>query len=136
MKNLYSGAVDWERDDVKLMFVTTGYFPDQSRDEFRSDLGSSEASGGVGYLSEGHTIGNRVAVTEKIVRLKGDNVSLSIAGGPFVFRYGVIYKARGGVATADELVGFIDFGLQSIRDAVIDVDFDAIEGIARYPVLR
>lgn len=67
------------------------------------------------------------------VRLKGDDVAWTITS-VLAFRYGVIYKLRGGASSADELIGYIDFGAQSVNNTTLTVDFDATNGIAKYTV--
>lgn len=133
--NLNNGNIDWDTDTVKLMLVTSSYTPDQDADNFRDDLGANEASGGSGYTAGGATLANKTVVVDGAsneIRLKGDDVSWTITGGPLAFRYGVLYKSRGGAASADELIGYVDFGAQSVTDAVINVDFDATNGIIKY----
>jgi hypothetical protein len=49
------------------------------------------------------------------------DLSQAITGGPFAFRYGVFYKSRGGAASADELIGYADYGAQSVTDATINI---------------
>lgn len=135
VKNLNEGDVAWDDDTIKLMLVTSAYTPDQDLHDFRDDLGATEASGGSGYTTLGATIGTRTVVVDTAsneIRLKGDDVSWTITGGPFAFRYGIVFKSRGGASSADELLGYIDFGAQSVTDAAINVDFDATNGIAKY----
>jgi hypothetical protein len=67
------------------------------------------------------------------VRLIGADVSWTITGA-IAFQYGVIFKSRGGASSADELIGYINFGAQSLNNPVITVDFDQTNGIAKYTV--
>lgn len=133
IKNLNEGDVSWDDDTIKLGLYTSSYTPDQDAHDFRDDLGANEASGGSGYSAA--TIGTRTVAVDAAsneIRLKGDDVSWTITGGPFAFRYGVIYKARGGASSADELIAYIDFGAQSVTDSTINVDFDGTNGIIKY----
>ena len=135
VKNLNEGDIDWDTDTIKIGLYTSSYSPDQDAHDFRDDLGANEASGGSGYTAGGATIGSRSITVDGAtneIRLLGADVSWTITGGPFAFRYGVIYKARGGAASADELIGYVDFGAQSVTDAVINVDFDGTNGIIKY----
>jgi hypothetical protein len=128
IKNLNEGDVDWNTDTINLGLYTSSYTPDQDAHDFRDDLGANEASGGSGYTTLGSTIAGRavnVDAGSNEIRLVGDDVVWTIVGGPFAFRYGVIFKSRGGASSADELIGYIDFGAQSVTDAQITVDFDA-----------
>jgi hypothetical protein len=135
VKNLNEGDIDWDTDTIKIGLYTSSYTPDQDAHDFRDDLGANEASGGSGYTAGGATIGSRsisVDAATNEIRLLGADVSWTITGGPLAFRYGVIYKSRGGASSADELIGYVDFGAQSVTDAVINVDFDGTNGIIKY----
>lgn len=117
-----NGSVDLDTDTIKLMLVTGGYTPNQGTDNFRDDLGANEASGGSGYTAGGFTLASKtLAVATLTLNWDAADISQAITGGPFAFRYGVYYKARGGVASADELVGYVDFGAQSVTDATLTI---------------
>jgi hypothetical protein len=135
VKNLNNGTIDWDTDTINLGLYTSSYTPDQDAHDFRDDLGANEASA-TGYTTLGATIGTRTVVVDtgsNEVRLKGDDVSWTITSA-LAFRYGVIFKSRGGAASADELIGYIDFGAQSLNNTTLTVDFDATNGIAKYTV--
>jgi hypothetical protein len=105
------GTVDLDTDTFKLILVTSAYTPDQALHDFRDDLGANEASGGSGYPAGGFTLASlSLALSSLTVNWDAADISQAIVGGPFAFRYGVFYKARGGAASADELVGYVDFG--------------------------
>ena len=116
------GSVDLDTDTIKLMLVTSSYTPTQASDDFRDDVGANEASGGSGYPAGGFTLAS-VALSLSTLTLNWDaaDISQAITGGPFAFRYGVYYKARGGAASADELIGYVDFGAQSVTDATLNI---------------
>jgi hypothetical protein len=85
-------------------------------------LGANEASGGSGYPAGGFTLaGKALAVATLTVNWDANDISQAIVGGPFAFRYGGYYKARGGAASADEVIGYVDFGAQSVTDATINI---------------
>jgi hypothetical protein len=115
-----NGSVDLDTDTIKFMLVTSGYTPDQSAHNFRDDLGANEASGGSGYPAGGFTLASKtLAVVTLTVNWDAADISQAITGGPLAFRYGVYYKARGGASSADELIGYVDYGAQSITDALL-----------------
>jgi hypothetical protein len=120
--NVANGGVDLDAATIKLALVTSSYTPSQSADNFRDDLGANEASGGSGYTAGGFTLAS-VALSLSSLTLNWDaaDISQAITGGPFAFRYGVYYKARGGASSADELIGYVDFGAQSVTDATINI---------------
>jgi hypothetical protein len=106
----------------KLMLVTSSYTPAQSTHDFRDDIGANEASGGSGYTAGGFTLASLSVVQATLVaNWDAADISQAITGGPFAFRYGVYYRARGGASSADELVGYVDFGAQSVTDATINI---------------
>lgn len=135
VQHLNDGSIDWDTDTIKLGLYTSSYTPDQDTHDFRDDLGANEASG-TGYTAGGATIGSRSVSTDATsneVRLIGGDVSWTITS-TLAFRYGVIYKARGGASSADELIGYIDFAAQSVNNTTLTVDFDQTNGIAKYTV--
>ena len=116
------GSVDIDTDTIKLILLTTSYTPDQALHDFRDDLGANEASGGSGYTAGGFTLGSKtLSATSLTLNWDAADISQAITGGPFAFRYGVYYKSRGGAASADELIGYVDFGAQSVTDATINI---------------
>jgi hypothetical protein len=114
--------VDLDSDTIKLALYTSSYTPDQALHDFRDDLGANEASGGSGYTAGGFTLGSKtLAATSLTLNWDAADISQAIVGGPFAFRYGVYYKARGGASSADEIIGYVDFGAQSVTDATINI---------------
>jgi hypothetical protein len=117
-----NGSVDLDTDTIKLILLTSSYTPTQGTHDFRDDLGANEASGGTGYPAGGFTLASKtLAVATLTVNWDAADISQAITGGPFAFRYGAYYKARGGAASADELIGYVDFGAQSVTDATINI---------------
>lgn len=122
LKYIANGSVDLDTDTMKLMLVTSSWTPNQSTLAFRSDVSSFEASGGSGYPAGGFTLASlSIAVASLTMKWDAADISQAITGGPLAFRYGVYYKARGGAASADEAVGFVDWGAQSVTDATINI---------------
>lgn len=121
--NVTNGALDLDvASGYKLMLVTSSYTPSQGSHDFRDDIGANEASGGTGYTAGGFTIASlSLAIATLTVNWDGADISQAIVGGPFAFRYGVYYRARGGASSADELLGYVDFGAQSVTDATINI---------------
>jgi hypothetical protein len=116
------GTVDLDTDTIKLILLTSSYTPDQANHDFRDDLGANEATGGSGYPALGFTLGSKtLAATSLTLNWDAADISQAITGGPFAFRYGVFYKSRGGAASADEIIGYVDFGAQSVTDATLNI---------------
>ena len=120
--NIANGSIDLDSDTIKLFLITTAYTPNQGTDNFRDDLGGHEASGGSGYPAGGFTLAS-TSLTVSSLTLNWDSADITqaITGGPLNFQYGVYYKSRGGAASADELIGYVDFGSQTITDATLTI---------------
>jgi hypothetical protein len=111
-----------DTDTIKLILLTSSYTFNQSTHDFRDDLGANEATGGSGYPAGGFTLASKtLAISILTVLWDAADISQAITGGPFAFRYGVYYKSRGGASSADELIGYVDFGAQSVTDATINI---------------
>jgi len=106
-----NGAVNVEGLTVKAMVVTAGYTPDQNLHDFRDDLGATEVSG-TGYTAGGNTLANPVVTLSGggLVTVDFDDPAVwaQDAAGFADGRRFVIYIARGGAASADELIGYSD----------------------------
>lgn len=123
LKRVMDGTLDLDAVSAfKMALVTSTYVPDQALHDFRDDLGANEASGGSGYTAGGFSLGTpTLTITSLTVKVDWADFTATIVGGPFAFRYGVIYRARGGLASADELLGYVDFGAQSATDVTIAI---------------
>ena len=102
------GAIDADTDTFKVMLVTSAYSPNKDTDLKRSAV-TNEVSG-TGYTAGGVT--SACTVTKDTAN---DRVTLSFAAvnwatSTITARAAVIYKSRGGLASADELVCYVDFG--------------------------
>lgn len=101
------GSIDFDTDTFKMMLVTSSYTPAKTHAK-RSDV-TNEVSG-TGYTAGGNAaaatvtkdnVNNRVDITFAITSWTSSTITA---------RAGVIYKSRGGASSADELVGYVDFG--------------------------
>lgn len=102
------GSIDFDSDTFKMMLVTSSYTPSKSHSK-RSDI-TNEVSG-TGYTTGGNSCTATVASVDNV----GNDVEISFtvttwASSTITARGGVIYKSRGGSSSADELVGYVDFG--------------------------
>lgn len=106
MLKTVTGQIDWDTDTFKLMLVTDANPPDLDADDFRDDRTTGELAAGDGYTTGGVTLSS-IAVTYDSAT---DQVRLDCADPSFPFsaaktwRYGDVYKSRGGAASADELL--------------------------------
>lgn len=102
------GNVNFATDTFKMMLVTDSYVASKSHAK-RSEI-TNEVTG-TGYTSGGNTCTVSVAATDNV----NNDVEISFTVPPWssstiTARAGVIYKSRGGASSADELVGYVDFG--------------------------
>ena len=104
-----NGTIDLDTDTIKLMLVTSSYTPNQDTHSKRSDVTNEVV--GVGYTSGGVTLANKT-VTQNNTNNTGvfDADDITIPTATITARAGVLYKSRGGAASADELIGYLDFG--------------------------
>lgn len=106
----WNGSVDLDTDSVKAMLLTNAYTPDQDAHTKRSDLtnevvGTGYTAGGVALTTKAVTVDN----TDNEGVFDADDAVWATA--TITARYLALYKARGGAASADELIALWDFGL-------------------------
>jgi hypothetical protein len=100
--------IDFDTDTFKCLLVTAAYTPDKDAHTKRSDVTNEVV--GAGYTAGGTAAA--VTVTKDTANDRID-VSLGAVSWPastITARGAVYYKSRGGAASADELVAYIDFG--------------------------
>jgi len=103
---LAKGSIDLDTDTFKIMLTTSSYTPDQDAHDFRDDV-TNEVTG-TGYTSGGATLAD-VSVTYNST---GNKVEISWTDptwstSTITARTAVIYKARGGASSADELLAYV-----------------------------
>lgn len=98
------------------MLVTSSYAPDKGGDLKRSDVADEVV--GTGYVAGGQ------AITATLTKdASAHNETIAFADNTWVSpttvtaRAQVVYKHRGGLATADELVAYGDFGSDVVATA-------------------
>lgn len=107
-RDIMNGAIDLDTDAINVMLVTSTYTPNIDTHTKRSDI-TNEISG-TGYTAGGSALASKT-VTVDNTGDKGvfDAADLSWSTATFTARGAVLYKARGGASTADELLAYIDF---------------------------
>lgn len=107
--DVFNGDIVPGSDTFKIMLVSSSYTPNVDTHAKRSDI-TNEVSG-TGYTAGGATLSN-VSVTQDnatdTTKIDADDVTW--ADSTITARGGVIYKSRGGLASADEVVCYFDFG--------------------------
>jgi hypothetical protein len=108
MKSIATGAVDLDTDAFKLSLHTVTYVPNQDTHDFFDDA-TNEVAATNGYTAGGVSLGG-VAVTydsaSQQVRFDCNDITYPFSGTK-TWRVGVLRKARGGAASADELVAYL-----------------------------
>lgn len=124
-RDIANGSINLATDAVKIMLVGSAYTPNIDTHTKRSDV-TNEVSG-TGYTAGGIALVNKT-VTMNTTSDKGvfdaDDVTLSNA--TITARGAVLYKARGGASSADELISYLDFGSDITSTAGnFNIAFDA-----------
>lgn len=127
-RDIMNGSIDLDTDTIKVMLVTSAYTPDQDAHDKRDDV-TNEVSGS-GYSAGGSALANK-AVTADNTDNEGvfDADDLSWATATITARGAVLYKSRGGAASADELLMYIDFGSDIVSTGGTFLITWAAEGI-------
>ena len=106
--DVLKGNIAFASDSFKAMLVTSAYTPDKAAHTKRSNV-SNEVTG-TGYTAGGAAV---TATISKDTTNHRNDVTFSApswASATITARGMVIYKARGGAASADELISYVDFG--------------------------
>lgn len=106
-----NGSIDVDTDTFKLLLATSSYTPNRDTHDFRDDV-TNEVANGSGYTTGGVTLSGialSVDATSHQMRIDCNDPSWTFTAS-VSWRYGVVYKSRGGASSADELLGLIDWG--------------------------
>lgn len=124
-RDIANGSINLATDAVKMMLVGSAYTPNIDTHAKRSDV-TNEVSG-TGYTAGGIALVNKT-VTMNTTSDKGvfDADDLTISNATITARGAVLYKARGGASSADELIAYLDFGADITSTAGnFNIAFDA-----------
>lgn len=105
--DLAKGNIDFDTDTFKMMLVTSSYTANKDTHTKRSDV-TNEVTG-TGYTSGGDTTAVTVTKDTANDRIDIDFGNVAWSSATITAAGAVIYKARGGASSADELVCFLDF---------------------------
>lgn len=108
LDDLAKGAIDFDTDTFKAMLVTSTYSPNKDTHTKRSDVTNE-------VVGTGYTAGGMAATVTATKDTTNDREDISLGAlswnpATITARGAVYYKSRGGAASADELVAYIDFG--------------------------
>ena len=108
LDDAFRSLIDFDTDTFYCMLVDATYTPNKATHTRRSDVTGEVA--GAGYTADGKVA--TVTVTKDTVNHRIDTSlgANSWTAATIAARGAVYYKRRGGLASADELVAYIDFG--------------------------
>ena len=124
-RDIANGSINLATDAVKIMLVGSAYTPNIDTHAKRSDV-TNEVSG-TGYTAGGIALVNKT-VTMNTTSDKGvfDADDITLSNATITARGAVLYKARGGASSADELIAYLDFGADITSTAGnFNIAFDA-----------
>jgi hypothetical protein len=123
--DLAENSIDLGADTFKIMLVTSSYTPDVDAHNRKDDV-TNEVTG-TGYTAGGATLASVTVTQDNTNNLtKWDAADVSWATSTITARGAVIYKSRGGLASADELVKYFDFGTDQVSTgAAFNINFHA-----------
>lgn len=108
LDDMARGAIDFDTDTFKVMLVTSSYTPNKDTHDRRDDVTNQVT--GTGYTAGGVTSACTVTKDTANDKVTLSFAAVSWASSTITARAAVIYKSRGGAASADELVAYNDFG--------------------------
>lgn len=103
--NVLNGSIDLNTDSFKIMLTSSTYTPDQDAHDFRNDVTNEVGASGT-YATGGGacTLSTSYDTASNEVRVALSDVAFT--GATITARTAVLYKARGGASSADELVAY------------------------------
>lgn len=108
LDDMARGAIDFDTDTFKVMLVTSSYTPNKDTHDRRDDV-TNEVTG-TGYTAGGVTSACTVTKDTANDKVTLSFAAVSWASSTITARAAVIYKSRGGAASADEILVYNDFG--------------------------
>ena len=102
------GSIDFDTDTFKRMLTTSGYSENKDTHDFRDDVTNEVA--GTGYSAGGATCSVTVTLDTANDRVDIAFATTTWTTSTITARKAVVYKSRGGAASADEVIYVNDFG--------------------------
>ena len=114
-EDLGKADIDLAVDTFKVMLVTSSYTADKDAHNRRDDV-TNEVSG-TGYTAGGATCTIAIAINTSLDRITYTFSAVNWLTSTITARGAVVYKARGGASSADELIFYNDFGTNIVTSA-------------------
>lgn len=103
-----NGRINAGADTFRGMLVTASYAADKDAHDRRNDV-TNEVTG-TGYTAGGNTCTFTVTQNNSLDRIAFTFAAINWPTSTITARGLVVYKARGGASSADELIFYNDFG--------------------------
>ena len=102
LAQMNGNAVDFDTDDIRLVFLTSAYTLNKETHEFWSDVSANEISAGGGYTANGLSLSTKtVTRSANLVTFDADDVTLTQDGaGATNARHVGLIKWTGSAATS------------------------------------
>jgi hypothetical protein len=113
MRDLDNGAYVPATSTFYAMLVDATYVPDRAAHAKRSDV-TGEVVGSGGYTAKGQPVALTLSSNPANHKRSWSFSSPSWSSASITARAVIIYNFRGGVASSDELVAYVDFGMDVI----------------------
>jgi hypothetical protein len=107
----FNGEIDWDSNTVKVALLNSSYTPNQDTHVTLDQVQSAEVTG-TGYTAGGATLTGKTATYDgasNVTILDADDVTWS--NSTITARYAVLYADKGGAASGNPLLGYVDFGV-------------------------
>lgn len=105
---MIDGTIDLDTDTINVLLVTSSYTPNKDTHDFRDDVTNEVV--GTGYSAGGMALVSKTVTQDNTNdRAVFDADDLVWTTATITARAAVLYKARGGASSADELIAHIDF---------------------------
>lgn len=115
-RDIQNGSIDLDTDTIHVALVTSAYVPDIDLHTKFSDITNEVV--GAGYVAGGSALAGKLVTADNTNDLgKFDADDVTWAASTITARGAVLYKKRGGAATADELIAYLDFTTDKISTA-------------------
>ncbi len=100
--------IDWDTDTIAVSLHTSAYTPNQHTHAYRNQATAEVAQDAV-YWTGGTTIGSCMATYgTPVCTFDGNDVSW--AASTLSFQYAVVYGSAGTTASANPLIGYVNYG--------------------------
>lgn len=106
--HIVNNNVKWATDTINASLHTNAWTPDPDAHDFFDDA-TNEIAAGSGYSAGGVALAGKTAAIDGAtnqVRLDCNDILFNFSGSK-TWRHMVVRKARGGAASADELIGWL-----------------------------